>query len=285
LAQANGFGLPLYCSLVLLLDNGYVQPPLPARDDDKRRLDALLARRWTLATDEHPLGRLQGRTLGPYRLLVLLGPKNNVGARYLQLFLVDGEGRLSEEPIAFGLHNTGPYPGYNWAEVVRYQPAPRFDGAAADLRSEGLEQPLFDALSSLVPAGGHLMVEYDSPAQKASERALTLGYPPVTSPLGYLMFHAGCRGFRDWYISEGGREGPRKLQGFKPLNAALAAERTAALRREVAELLARPESPQHGEHGRRARELARAVLEALDALDAEQGAGNEEQGRAPPRVP
>ena len=258
------------------------QPPLPARADDKRRLEALLARTWARATDEHPLGRLQGAVLGPYGLLALLGPKNNVGARYLQLFLVDGDGRLSEQAIAFGLHNSGPYPGYNWTEVIRYEPSPRFDGETADLRALGLEQPLFDALSYLVPAGGHLMVEYDSPAQKESERILTLDYPPVTSPLGYLMFRAGCRGFRDWYISEGGREGPRKLQGFKPLNEALAEERTAALRRQVEELLARPEAPRHGEHGRRARELAQAVLEVLDA---EQGTGSREQGPAPPHVP
>jgi hypothetical protein len=245
---------------------------LPARDDDKRRLDALLARTWALATDEHPLGRLQGLTLGPYRLLALLGPKNKVGSRYLQLLLVDERGRLSEDAVAFGLHNSGPFPGYNWTEVVRYQPCPRFDGEAADLRAPGpsaglrtgLEQPLFNALSSLVPAGGHLMVEYDSPAQRQSERILTLGYPPVSSPLGYLMFRAGCRSFRDWYISEGGREGPRKLQGFKPLDDGIARERTAALRRQVEELLARPESPRHGEYGRVARELARAVLDVLE---------------------
>ena len=108
------------------------------------------------------------------------------------------------------------------------------------------------------------MVEYDSPAQRESERILTLDYPPVTSPLGYLLFRAGCGSFRDWYISEGGREGPRKLQGYKPLTEALARERTAALRRQLEELLARPETPQHGEHGRTARRLAAAVTRELE---------------------
>ncbi|KKL57477.1 hypothetical protein LCGC14_2235000, partial [marine sediment metagenome] len=65
-------------------------------------------------------------------------------------------------------------------------------------------------------------------------------------------------------ISEGGREGPRKLQGFKPLNEGLARDRTEALRRQVEECLARPESPQHGEYGRTARRLAKAVLAALE---------------------
>ncbi len=247
--------------------NGIVpEPPLPTQTEDAHRLDGLLSRIWALAEEkDHPLGRLQGLPLGAYRLLALLGSKNNVGARYFQLLLVDSDGRMAQEAVAFGLHNSGPYPGYNWVDVVRYEAAPRFRGEAADLRSASLEEPLFQALSGLVPAGGHLMVEYESPCQKESERILTLGYPPVTSPLGYLLFRVGCRSFRDWYISEGGREGPRKLQGFKPLNEALAAERTAALRRQVEACLARPESPQHGSYGRTARRLAKAALEALAA--------------------
>ncbi|GAG02366.1 unnamed protein product, partial [marine sediment metagenome] len=63
--------------------NGTVpEPPLPTHAQDRRRLDALLSRAWALAEEkDHPLGRLQGITLGRYRLLALLGPKNNVGAR------------------------------------------------------------------------------------------------------------------------------------------------------------------------------------------------------------
>lgn len=239
------------------------EPPLPTDPEDKRRLEALLSRTWSLAEDgAHPLGALQGLALGPYRLLALLGPKSNVGSRYFQLFLVDAEGRMSREAV-FGLHNSGPYPGYNWLDVVRYEPARPLGEGKADLRAQGLEEELVRALAGLVPPGGHLMIEYDSPSQKESERILTLDYPPATSPLGYLMFRAGCRSYRDWYISEGGREGPRKLQGYKPLNEEIAKERTEALRREVEGLLARPETPQHGDFGRTARRLAQAVLEEL----------------------
>jgi len=35
-----------------------------------------------------------------------------------------------------------------------------------------------------------------------------------------MMFAAGCGvAFKDWYISEGGREGARKLQGFRAIDA------------------------------------------------------------------
>lgn len=237
------------------------QPPPTVASEDAPRIEKLLARTWSLAGDDHPIGRLQGLALGSYRLLALLGPKNNVGSRYYQLFLVDGGGRLSEEPLAFGLHNSGPYPGYNWLEVVRYEPAPRIGEGVADIRAAEVEQQLFDALSSLVPAGGHLMVEYDSPGQRDTERTLTLGYPPVTSPTGHLMFRAGCRSFRDWYISEGGREGPRKLQGFVPLNEEIARERTDTLRRDLEAFLVAPEPK--GEYGSRARERAADTLREL----------------------
>src|SRR5437867_11410991 len=76
---------------------------------------------------------------------------------------------------------------------------------------------------------------------------LTRGYPPVASPLGFLMFLAGCRSYCGWYISEGGREGPRKLQCFKPLNEDIRREEGERLREERNALVARPEvAPREG---------------------------------------
>jgi len=238
-------------------------PPLPVASDGKQRLEAIRARGWSLPPREHPLSRLQGRRLGAYRLLALLGPKNSVGARYFQLFLVDSQARLSDQPIALGLHSSGRFSGHNWIDLIRYQGMPAFEGERLDLAAKGLGRRLFHLLSDLVPPGGHLMVEYESPSQRVSERMLGLGYPPATTPLGHLLLLAGCRSFRDWYIAEGGREGPRKLQGFKPLDETVAQARAEALRRELSERLSRPAVPQHGEWERTARRLARAALRAL----------------------
>lgn len=228
--------------------------------DGRSRIDHLLARQWA-SSEGHPLDALQGQEIGPLRLIVLLGPKNNVGSRYFQLFLSDAQDALSEDPLALGLFNTGLYPAFNWAEFTQYEPVVTFAGKARDIRTDGDDRALFEMLSALVPAGGHMMVEYDSPFHEATARILTLGYPPVTTPLGYRLFQAGVRSFRDWYISEGGREGPRKLQGFKPLNDEIAAEKTAALQVEVEAVLSG--SPQHGEWGEAARRNAAAVVEAL----------------------
>ena len=226
------------------------------------RVEALLAKQWSLP-GEHALAALHARALGDYRLLVLLGPKNNVGSRYFQLFLADADGRLTNDALALGLHNSGPYPAFNWIELTRYESLLQLEGKTLDLAREGMDLPLFEMLSELVPAGGHMMVEYDSPSQRASERLLTLGYPQASSPLGYLMFKVGCRSYRDWYISEGGREGPRKLQGFKPWNEEIAREKSELLRRQLSEFLAQPDAPRHGEWGALARRNAQAVLDAL----------------------
>jgi hypothetical protein len=197
-------------------------------------------------------------------LIALLGPRNNVGSHYFQLFLADDSGRLALEPLALGLHNSGPFPAYNWVEFTHYRPVLRFNGETVDLAAERLEQPLFQIVSELVPPGGHIMVEYDSPTQRATERLLTLGYPAACSPIGYLLLQAGCRSYRNWYIAEGGREGPRKLQGFKPLNGAIAAEKTALLRRELESTLALPDEGEHEDLRRLARELAAKALRAIE---------------------
>lgn len=230
--------------------------------DSRRRLDTLTAKGWT-PPGEHPLAAVQGQAVGDARLIVLLGPKNNVGARYFQLFAADAQGRLSAGRLALGMFNAGPYPAFNWVELTQYEPVLAFDGQQTDIREGGDDLALFQMLAALVPPGGHLMVEYDSPFHEATARMLTLGYPPVTTPLGYRLFQAGVRSYRDWYIPEGGREGPRKLQGFKPLNDEISREKTAALLTTVKAVLAGGEG--HAEWGEIARRNAAAVAQALDA--------------------
>ncbi len=232
------------------------------RPPDRARIEDLLSARWSLP-GEHPISALDSLALGDCRTIAILGPKDAVGSRYFQLFLADGSGRLADGALALGLYSSGRYPAFNWIEMIQYQERPRFGETELSLWDSGHDRALFTALSGLVPAGGHVMVEYDSPSHRATERILTLRYPIATSPIGYRLFDAGVRSYRDWYISEGGREGPRKLQGFKPLNREIAAEKTAALQAELEALLAAPGNDGHGEWGQLARSLGQRVLDNL----------------------
>jgi hypothetical protein len=145
---------------------------------------------------------------------------------------------------------------YPWLEFA--------NGERFDAREAGLETELIRLIGTLVPAGGHLMLEYESPGQGETHRELLLQVPPAATHLGALMFAAGFRGhFKDWYISEGGHEGPRKLQANKSPNAA--AERDA-LRFNLDELkqFIKRQPPAKAEDAAlvaRAQNRARALLE------------------------
>lgn len=220
---------------------------------------------WRRAGKQHPLGRLQGEALNSYTLDVLLGVKSRFGASYFQVFLRSASGDVSLRPVVLGLFSQGRYPGYNWIEVITLTVRVGFgaEGQPSEVITDELAQRLFHYLASLIPPGGHLMVSYDSPEQRDTARSLSLGIPPAATPLGYLMLLSGCgAGFKDWYFSEGGTEGPRKLQGYKALNEEDARLKNKELVRELREFLRRPSLPD-SELEQAARHRARAILSRM----------------------
>jgi hypothetical protein len=197
------------------------------------------------------LAFLEGRSVGRgIRLRVSLGPLNRVGALYFQLTAVWGAGQY---PLAVGLFHRGVFPAYNWVELVRY--LGRAPGAPPIE-----EVRLFRLLGGLVPAGGSIMVEYESPGLEETAAILALGYPPPCTPLGYALLAAGCLSFRDWYIPEGGLEGPRKLQGFKPLDEGTRQRRAEELLRTLSQVAS---GRGGGPRQRQARAWARRALRLL----------------------
>jgi len=231
-----------------------------------------LRKDWKVAGNgEHPLDVVTGQQLGETTTLVLLGPKNRFGARYFQIFLLDNQGQASEPPVVVGLYSSGPYPSYNWVEVISLAEYVTFAspsegrGSMLDVRSSGLDRELLKRIADLIPPGGHIMIEYDSPEQQETARALNVGIPPAATLLGYLMYSIGCgMGFRNWYFAEGGSEGPRKLQGYKPLHEEHARERAQDLARELLAFLERPAELGHADVEKPARQRAVQVLGSID---------------------
>ncbi len=170
---------------------------------------------WQPVELEHALHTLDGYPFAGGKLRVLLGPTSRFGARYFAIFLEGGDGRRYDRPLVSGLHHQGPLVTYNWIEVAEtndpHPSANTGEAASADLRR------LLELLLSVLPPGGHIMVEYDSPARAETARALAAGVPPIATPLGEMLFRLGCGArFKDWQIAEGGSEGPRKLQAYVP---------------------------------------------------------------------
>lgn len=227
-------------------------------------IDRLQEKGWHTADNlEHPLASLQGKALDSYKLVVLLGAKNRFGARYFQMFLKNQSDVISNQPVIIGLYNQGKYPGYNWIEIVNFSPRVSFgsDEESLDISKDGLFLQLMRHLADLIPPGGHMMVEYDSPEQQDTARSLALGIPPILTPLGYILFLAGCgSSFKDWHFAEGGSEGPRKLQGNKALNSKQAQINKERTTQKIKSFLARQSSAGNSELERAAINRALNIL-------------------------
>jgi hypothetical protein len=232
---------------------------------DKAGQSEFLTHGWTLANAGHPLGSLQGRPTDSYQMVVLVGPKNRFGASYFKIFLNSASGELSRQPAVTGLYNKGSHPGYNWVEIISLSPAGSSGEATLEMTPGGLAHQILQGLADLIPPGGHMMVEYDSPGQQETARSLALGIPPVATPLGYLMFLVGCGvAFRDWYFAEGGSEGPRKLQGYKALDSRHAELKAREMERELNAFLRSPGGGSELEKA--ARNRAHVILSKLKGI-------------------
>jgi hypothetical protein len=102
---------------------------------------------------------------------------------------------------------------------------------------------LFRGLGELVGADGRLFVYYEHPALATTPLLLGAGVPPQVTELGWLLWQAGARWFKDWYFPEGWAEGGRKLQGTLPPDARQGARQEAIARKALQAFLARTDLP------------------------------------------
>ncbi len=212
--------------------------------------------------------RLDERRLGAFTLkLTSVRPvKPRAGWMYFTLAVAERGGALSRSPVMTGIVSGGGRGVEPWFECRLYPQVELASGKILDARAGGLEAAVVGVLGELVPPGGHVMVDYENTGQEETFSALVLRVPPAASYLGALMYRAGFRGhFKDWYFSEGGHEGPRKLQANKSPNAAEARRALAAHREELAAFVRRalPARPDQAAVVRKAQARARALLKEM----------------------
>lgn len=185
----------------------------------------------------------RGKRISPdFGLRVGVNPARFVEQAYFMIRLVEERsGDLSADPIFAGLFSTGRHSQaiYGWVDGDYFEMAIFPDGTRFSLSDTSLDIELFKLLGGLVPPGGSLMVSYslfskESKIHRETKQGLDRGYPPVVTPLGLLLFTPGCGiRFKDWYFAEGGREGPEKLQGYKPVDSEIAKQRADSVLREL----------------------------------------------------
>jgi len=174
----------------------------------------------------HPLLELNSQTLDKkYFLQVITKLRHYFEQKYFELFILDENGHKFHPYVFSGIYSAGRVSsGINgWIDGDYYEKVSSND-LTLYLPELKLDIALFKKIGALIPNGGSLMVAYtmfweESEVHKNTYKALDLGVPSLATPIGYLLFHAGCwADFKNWYFPEGGNEGPKKLQGFKPLN-------------------------------------------------------------------
>jgi len=146
---------------------------------------------------------------------------------YFSVYLGMAPDSWSTNPVFSGLFSAGRSSQHisGWVDGDYFDLTHFPYGSSFSLTETGTDLELFGLLGQLVPVGGALMVSYslfskEAKVHRDTKLGLDRGYPPVVTPLGYLLFVAGCGvAFKDWYFAEGGREGPEKLQGYKAMNA------------------------------------------------------------------
>ena len=231
-----------------------------------------------------PLSSLQRRSIGNYKIQLYQKPLQYRGGwTHFSLYLEDERGRISsqkrsggewvETPVLEGIHSRGGRGVKGRIEVGDYFPIVHFKGRglpprATFLSRQRLDQEIFHLLGECVPPGGHLMfayeVSYESPLHRETQESLMKGFPPVSTAQGGLLFRAGFRLVKDWYLSEGGHEGPRKLWGEKPINEIESLGFDLRTFFQLLAFLSRKPNPTCIQRERLTRRRALQILEELD---------------------
>jgi hypothetical protein len=183
-------------------------------------LDRKKVNQYTLMVELQPI------LLPPHRLFS--------GRTYFNIYMEDQHGRFSERPVIDkALYSVGGKGVLPWIEIGNYWAEVTFKEEGTVLQKISMadsdtEFKLFKLLGDLVPPGGHMMMPYeldDNALSRMTFAALQKSVPMVATPIGFLLFRIGFTvPFKDWYIAEGGHEGPRKLHFEKPLTDSRARE-------------------------------------------------------------
>ncbi|HEY2105914.1 MAG TPA: DUF1122 family protein [Candidatus Binataceae bacterium] len=210
--------------------------------------------------------QIDGHRCGRFRLKVTgcRPVRPRAGWLYVDIDLADSRGQPSASHFVTAIVSGGGRGVKQWVEC-RIFPQVKFqiedsDGWILDARKLGLEARFINLLGRrLIPPGGHLMIDYDSGGQDLTLAELVARVPPAACYLGELMFRAGFRGqFKDWYFSEGGHEGPRKLQANKSPNPAAARVAMAEHILMLKQFVSRPPPQQEPARGLISSAIARA---------------------------
>lgn len=194
-----------------------------------------------VAESDHPLSSLVYHEIAnEVWLIAERGLRTRGGAGHFRLLLESREFGRTISPFVTGYSDLSNGNRPHWVEVTgSLDRLSLIDGRNIDLQ-EGITLEVIKVLGSVIAPGGSLIIEYESPIHSITELALSAGVPPVATPLGGMLFAAGCgSAFRDRARAGGGRAGRRRLQGFCSSGTDNDGERANAMLIELEEFIHR----------------------------------------------
>jgi hypothetical protein len=210
------------------------------------------------------VAQLDGQRCGDFKLLLKTRPsRTRSGWVHFSAMLVGSENDVSSTALLTGIASVGGRGVKPWIECRIFPEVEFAEGKKVEVRERELETSAIELLAGLIPPGGHLMIDYESRGQEETFTELVLGVPPPATHLGSLLFAAGFHGqFKDWYFSEGGQEGPRKLQANKPPDEKSAHQALTQHRHELSAFLERslPTDATQAKVIERAKQRAKTML-------------------------
>lgn len=192
------------------------------------------------------------------------------GWKGFKLYVRDSCGILSESPVIKGIYSVGGKDGVkSWMDLEYYEELEFLDEKETKdiliLSLNGLDRKLFKYLGNIIPPGGHLMVSYEGKQIIHTDtiKSLSIGIPPVATALGFLIFQGGFQLIKDWYLAEGGHEGPRKLWGEKAPNDTWAQTFYKNTAQQILQFLDREHNLAHKELQESAIQRSKEILEII----------------------
>jgi len=215
------------------------------------------------------LKNLHGKRVNDYTLH--LGEVKQLrfsGWKGFKLYVRDSCSILNESPIIKGIYSIGGKDGVKSWMDLEYNEELKFLKEkeiknSLILSSNNLDRKLFKYLGNIIPQGGHLMVSYEGEQiiHTNTIKSLNIGIPPVATALGFLIFQGGFQLIKDWYLAEGGHEGPRKLWGEKAPNDTWAQTFYENTAQQILQFLDRKHNLAHKELQKSAVQRSKEILE------------------------
>jgi len=195
------------------------------------------------------------------------------GWKGFKLYLQDKRGTISETPVIKGIYSIGGKDGIKAWMDLEYTEELEFSngdnsGNTLSLSSSNLDRKLFRYLGDIIPPGGHLMVSYEGEQKihMKTIKSLSTGIPPVLTPLGTLIFLAGFQYIKDWYLAEGGHEGPRKLWGEKAPDVNWIKAFYGKTAQQIKKFMEKKSNSSPKEFEEQARKRAKEILEVIGKI-------------------